>query len=186
MSIASKHAYRFKFLKSEKWSNVRLEALAREGGKCEICKEESIHNDAHHIWYPKEIYDTKAHQLAVLCRPCHNFLHVMLPECKTNIESDGIAQWLKYKNAIISWRLEKLNSFSESEDSKKALESQLLNSRLLLEKALLVKQKFYQLPSPKGIITLKRSDVGHLFAGLTAISKQITNGTPTEQTLIQN
>ena len=107
MSIESKHAYRFGYLKSEQWKTVRLEALVREKGMCEICGEQSVFNDAHHVWYPVNIYDTKENQLAVLCRPCHEFLHTMLPECKTKDESDGRSQWVIFRNAVKHWRAAK-------------------------------------------------------------------------------
>lgn len=111
MSIEAKHAYRFGYLKSEQWKNVRLEALVREKGMCEICGEQSVLNDAHHVWYPVNIYDTKENQLAVLCRPCHEFLHTMLPECKTKDEADGRAQWVIFRNAVKHWRLSKTMLF---------------------------------------------------------------------------
>lgn len=104
MSIESKHAYRFEYLKSEQWKNVRIEAIAREGGKCQICFTESIHHDAHHMWYPDCIWETTANHLVVLCRSCHNFVHEMIPECKTNDESEGRTHWNKYHNAILAWR----------------------------------------------------------------------------------
>lgn len=107
VSIESKHAYRFGYLKSEQWSNVRLEALAREGGKCQICKEESISNDAHHIWYPENIYETRAENLVILCRCCHDFVHSMMPDCKTRDEQEGRELWLKFSNAIFVWRSSK-------------------------------------------------------------------------------
>ena len=104
MSIESKHAYRFGYLKSEKWQIVRLEALAREKAKCQICGVESISNDAHHIWYPESIYETEERHLVVLCRSCHNFIHIMMPECKTKNAEEGIANWLKFFNAVKIWR----------------------------------------------------------------------------------
>lgn len=104
MSIEAKHAYRFIYLKSEQWEAVRLEALAFFGGKCQICGEESISNDAHHIWYPENLYETKAEQLVILCRACHSFVHAMLPNCKTSDRLDGIAQWNKIKKQIQLWR----------------------------------------------------------------------------------
>jgi len=113
MSIESKHAYRFGYLKSEQWQTVRLEALVREKAKCQICKDESISNDAHHIWYPENIYDTTQQHLVILCRGCHEFIRSMVPECKTNIEEEGMAHWQKFKNAITVWRLTKSNIFVE-------------------------------------------------------------------------
>lgn len=116
MSIEGKHAYRFGYLKSEQWKNVRIEALAREHGKCQICEEESISNDAHHIWYPQNIYETTERHLAILCRPCHEFVHQMMPECKTNDEEVGLNEWRKFKNAIIAWRREKVSLFRTGMD----------------------------------------------------------------------
>ena len=113
MSIESKHAYRFGYLKSEQWQSVRLEALAREGGKCQICGEESISNDAHHIWYPDNIYQTTSRHLAVLCRPCHDLLHVLLPECKHNDEERGMHEWLKFQQAVGFWIHRKRERFQE-------------------------------------------------------------------------
>lgn len=112
MSIESKHAYRFVYIKSDKWKNVRLEALARCGAKCQICQEESISNDAHHKWYPENIWDTTADHLVILCRECHNFLHLIVPECKTQNEEEGTAMWDVFYNAIVSWRKSKIYLFS--------------------------------------------------------------------------
>lgn len=104
MSIDAKHAYRFEYLKSDKWKAVRLEALVRERGKCQLCLDESIHHDAHHMWYPESIWDTTPEHLIVLCRSCHDFVHAMVPECKTNDENQGREHWLKFFNAIKAWR----------------------------------------------------------------------------------
>lgn len=111
MSIEGKHSYRFGYLKSEQWATVRLEALAREKGKCQICGEESLSNDAHHIWYPENIYETTEAQLVILCRPCHDFLHSLIPECKTSDEQEGRECWLKFSNAIRVWRNQKIQLF---------------------------------------------------------------------------
>jgi len=107
MSIEGKHAYRFGYLKSEAWSNVRLEALAREKGKCQICDEESISNDAHHIWYPGNIYETEERHLVILCRACHDFIHAMRPDCKTSDEEAGRMDWETFFNAVLVWRIKK-------------------------------------------------------------------------------
>jgi hypothetical protein len=115
MSIESIHAYRFGYLKSEAWSNVRLEALARESGRCQICGEENIHNDAHHVWYPEHIYETKAEQLVILCRPCHEFIHEML-DCKTGNQEQGEAHWSKFSTAVQKYRIAKLKLFNALPD----------------------------------------------------------------------
>lgn len=104
MSIEGKHSYRFVYLKSDKWQSVRLDALAREKGKCQICFLESISNDAHHIWYPESVWDTTADHLVILCRSCHDFIHTMVPECKTKDEEEGREHWKKFRNSIILWR----------------------------------------------------------------------------------
>ena len=114
MSIDGKHSYRFGYLKSDQCLNVRLEALVREQGKCQICDEESISNDAHHIWYPENIYETAKDHLVNLCRPCHDFVHLMTPECKTNDEQEGRAIWAKFSGAIALWRAKKEYLFDGS------------------------------------------------------------------------
>lgn len=113
MSIEGRMYYRSVYLQSERWKSLRLEVLVRERGKCQICGDEAISNDAHHIWYPENIWDTTQEQLVVLCRPCHNFLHSMMPECKTNDEQEGRSLWLKFSNAILVWRKEKIWLFSD-------------------------------------------------------------------------
>lgn len=113
MSIEGQLYYRGVYLKSEKWQSVRLEAMVREKGRCQICAEESLTNDAHHIWYPKSIWDTTQENLVILCRPCHDFLHCMMPDCKTNNEQQGRDLWLKFTNAIIVWRRQKISLFSD-------------------------------------------------------------------------
>lgn len=105
MSIEGKHAYRFKYLKSDQWQTVRLEALAREGGKCQVCGLESVFNDAHHIWYPASVWETTEEHLAILCRPCHELLHALLPESKTEDEGIGREAWIRFRNAIQGWQI---------------------------------------------------------------------------------
>lgn len=115
MGIEAKYAYRFGYLKSEKWQIVRLEALVREKAKCQICTEESISNDAHHVWYPENIYDTGPEHLVILCRPCHDFLHAIMPKSKTKFRHIGKDTWLSFKAATIAWRMDKLNLFKAPE-----------------------------------------------------------------------
>lgn len=115
MSVEGVLYYRNVYLKSDKWQNVRLEALVREKGRCQICGDESISNDAHHIWYPESIWETTPDHLVILCRDCHDFLHVMLPDCKTSDEESGRAQWIKFSTAIAYWRSRKLHLFTDIE-----------------------------------------------------------------------
>lgn len=78
MSIEGKHFYRFTYLKSEEWKTVRLVKLAKCGAKCEVCGEKSWSNDCHHKVYPDDIWKTKPHHLAVLCRRCHDAVHSLM------------------------------------------------------------------------------------------------------------
>ena len=77
MSIEGKRAYRFDYLKSEKWKTVRSEALAKAKAKCAICGYESVFNDCHHLFYPPSFWDTKADDLVVLCRNCHQLIEFL-------------------------------------------------------------------------------------------------------------
>lgn len=106
MGIEEKHAYRFGFLKSEKWQAVRIEALARQGGRCQFCSEFSISNDAHHIRYPENIYDTCADDLIILCRACHNLTHSILKVHQ--ITSHTIKQLCDLGEAFRTWKEEKV------------------------------------------------------------------------------
>lgn len=117
VSIEHKLAYR-EYLRSDKWQNVRLEALVREKGMCQICGLESISNDAHHVWYPESVWDTTEAHLVVLCRGCHDFLHTMLPECKTKDEEKGRQEWLKFFYAIKAWRAAHASLYRPKESPK--------------------------------------------------------------------
>lgn len=50
----------------------------------------------------------------ILCRPCHDFLHTMMPEAKTGNEEEGRQNWLKFSNAIKVWRQSKQQLFETS------------------------------------------------------------------------
>jgi hypothetical protein len=115
MSIAGTHYYRCVYLKSEEWQTVRIEAMARDKGKCQICGVQNFSNEAHHVWYPESAWDTKVDHLAILCRACHDFIHTMMPECKTNDEELGRAHWLKFRNALMAWRAAKWDTETFSE-----------------------------------------------------------------------
>jgi len=115
MSIETKHAYRFGYLKSEQWQTVRIAALAREKAKCQICGHESVFNDAHHVWYPPNIWRTTEKHLVVLCRECHDFIHIVRPECKTRNEKQGLQEWQAFKLAVIAWRYSKGQVFEKAE-----------------------------------------------------------------------
>lgn len=85
MGIAAKHAYRFKFLKSEKWSNIRLEVLAKKDARCDICDHRDLSNDVHHVYYADRWDETPLEYLVVLCRPCHKRVHAEMEEPKAKM-----------------------------------------------------------------------------------------------------
>lgn len=160
MSISNKHYYRFGYLKSDAWKAVRLEALVREQGKCQICSEESISNDAHHIWYPEDVRETTERHLVVLCRPCHEFVHAVLPECKTKDEKDGTNQWVRFRNAIIAWRTEKMALFD-------AVDHRIgVNPHKILEEINKIKQAMCNYQMKEGFLIIKKADFGGLLANL--------------------
>lgn len=75
MSIESKHAYRFGFLKSDEWETLRLTCIAMDEGKCVLCSKYSESNDAHHLFYRERWKDTQVEDLLTLCRECHERVH---------------------------------------------------------------------------------------------------------------
>lgn len=164
MSIESKHAYRFGYLKSEQWRNIRIEALAREKGMCQICREESISNDAHHVWYPENIYETTERHLVILCRPCHEFVHSMLPECKTRDEDEGIAQWTRFRNAILTWRVEHMKLFCSTEGLK-VVSAKDLRAELARLKTLLASR-------PSNCKAFSKDDIGLMFSRIRKIAEK--------------
>jgi hypothetical protein len=105
MSIEAKHAYRFGFLKSEKWSQIRLETLVHFHSRCYICGKEKYNNDVHHVTYPEDLNDSCLKNLVVLYRTCHEFIHGFMDHRK--IESPSrqwkvIKEFAKYFGAITS------------------------------------------------------------------------------------
>jgi len=80
MGIESKHAYRFGYLKSEQWQNVRAEVLARDDARCLVCGERNISNDIHHCRYPESVWDTTADDCITLCRFCHDKMHELISD----------------------------------------------------------------------------------------------------------
>lgn len=91
MSIESKHAYRFGFLKSEQWQTLRLICIATDEGKCVICGKYDESNDAHHLFYRHPWSLTKVDDLLTLCRKCHKDVH--------DLGADILVRnlWEKYK-----------------------------------------------------------------------------------------
>lgn len=89
MGIEARHAYRFGYLKSEHWQNLRIQKLAEQDAKCHFCNHRDISNDVHHIHYPENLYKTRLGVLCVLCRKHHDRLHSLMDEITANLEKSG-------------------------------------------------------------------------------------------------
>lgn len=86
--INAKHHYRFKYLKSEHWQNLRIAKLASVDAECKKCGKRDLSNDVHHLRY-KSLYDVELTDLVVLCRECHDFAHEALDLCRNRIKKDN-------------------------------------------------------------------------------------------------
>lgn len=78
MGIDAKAAYRFGFLKSERWKNIRLVCLVHNGDNCVVCGKRSHENDVHHIYYPERWEDTRPGHVVTLCRQHHKSVHKLM------------------------------------------------------------------------------------------------------------
>jgi uncharacterized protein YaaR (DUF327 family) len=78
MGIEARHSYRFGYLRSEHWQNLRVKALAECDARCFFCNERDLSNDVHHIHYPEDLYKTRTVMLRVLCRSHHERLHQLM------------------------------------------------------------------------------------------------------------
>ncbi len=105
MSIQGQHSYRFVFLRSERWKNIRTEALAKQRFKCLICNDSSYYNDGHHIVYQESVWDTNPHDIIILCRPCHNLVHALLG--MPTSRSEYLPQMRNLVLLLHAWRIEK-------------------------------------------------------------------------------
>lgn len=96
-TISGRHFYRFNYLKSDHWSNLRIEKLASVDACCERCGLRNLSNDVHHMYY-RNLYDVKIEDLAVLCRACHDTMHVIIEAVK----NEDIEAVLKFAEEIRS------------------------------------------------------------------------------------
>jgi predicted nucleic-acid-binding Zn-ribbon protein len=72
-----------KYLRSEKWKEVRQRVFKRSGYKCEFCGRQA--EEVHHVRYPKgfrrKIFKREnIRYLKAICRKCHERLHGTHPE----------------------------------------------------------------------------------------------------------
>lgn len=64
-------------LKDPQWQKVRLKKLEGAEWRCELCYDESTMLSVHHKRYVKGRmpWEYEAHELVVLCQPCHELNH---------------------------------------------------------------------------------------------------------------
>ena len=58
------------YLRSQEWSELRDQAIARDGGRCMDCG--TFATEVHHRYYPPHIDETELDHLISLCRRCHS------------------------------------------------------------------------------------------------------------------
>lgn len=103
--VSAKHHYRFRYLKSEHWSNLRIAKLAAEDAKCRKCGYRDLSNDIHHLLY-RRLYDVTLDDLVVLCRKCHERVHEALEIGRTFVkrwEDRGPEYVWKATNRVFRW-----------------------------------------------------------------------------------
>lgn len=66
------------YLQSERWKELRLEALAQEHGRCRDCGASAT--EVHHICYPHRFGEETIDDLVAVCRTCHEHRHADLRE----------------------------------------------------------------------------------------------------------
>lgn len=87
MSVEGRRFYRFEYLESEHWQNLRIAKLASVDAKCVRCQTRDLSNDVHHLRY-RNLFDVELHDLAVFCRRCHDLAHEALEQFREAIK-DG-------------------------------------------------------------------------------------------------
>lgn len=134
MSIESKHAYRFEFLKSEEWRGTRLVALARAGAACRICGKVDWSNDAHHRHYNDKWSKTKSGNLVVLCRRDHNLVHNVM-KMYPQFKSEQIVNLIKtdrerFGVVVKHFSLKPFSFMTEEEFKERAMHRRLFTAIL--------------------------------------------------------
>lgn len=98
-SIERKHFYRFEYLKSEHWKDLRIAKLASVDAACARCGERDLSNDVHHVRY-KNLYDVVLKDLIVLCRHCHEMVHKFMDDIRNGEFGNerGYQEWEEFVN----------------------------------------------------------------------------------------
>lgn len=98
MGIEARHAYRFGYLQSEHWKNLRIQKLAECDARCHICNLRDLENDVHHIYYPPDLFKTRLHVLRVLCRKHHEMVHAYMDANQKRIDAvEAGNEWHEFR-----------------------------------------------------------------------------------------
>lgn len=65
------------YIASAGWKRLRLDAIARDGGRCRTCNTDQD-LEVHHRRYPREWQDDSLDNLTTLCRDCHETITSLL------------------------------------------------------------------------------------------------------------
>lgn len=130
MSVEAKLSYRKNFLKSEEWKDIRFRKMVRDGSACDICGKDDFSNDAHHVFYPQKWSDTSSGDLVMLCRLCHDAVHVF-PKKGADCQSEAWVNYLNIRNKVLKHikKLEKPKSPERLEFEKKRNDFVLIKRR---------------------------------------------------------
>lgn len=77
MGVEAKHRYRFGYLKSEHWHDLRTLKLIKSAARCAGCGRKNWGHDVHHVKYA-DLYSVQLGDLRVLCRECHTSVHFVM------------------------------------------------------------------------------------------------------------
>ena len=72
-----------------------MQVISDCDGQCYICDSVDISNDVHHVWYGEPSY-TGCRQFVVLCRFCHDQIHLRLEPAGSSCEKDRIQCWSSF------------------------------------------------------------------------------------------
>ena len=63
-----------KYIKSAEWQKLKLLVSKRDKHQCFICDSKDK-LEYHHLYHPKNLYDTKMYQCITVCQKHHKKLH---------------------------------------------------------------------------------------------------------------
>lgn len=66
------------YLQTDRWKQIRAEAIARAGGRCQVCNT-SMGLEAHHRTYEKLGTPDELEDVTILCQSCHELFSERLP-----------------------------------------------------------------------------------------------------------